>query len=617
MTSVDIVDIFKRRTRSPHRPRSGDVIRSIFPHFRQHPPYRGSLILGEVDQWEKLIFIVGQQKPKPENFRTKGDLEKLNFGMLTAEEHSYILRFLKRTVARRAENALLISFVDTYGADISMESARHFQAFFIAHCIRAFLNLPMPTISVILGEGGSGGALAIQYTDRRAQMDDALYATAPPESMAAIIFRDATRIREALAILKPTAEELLDLGVIDHIISSPREVSDVQGFAKPIGAYLERTSRELTRIKIGRLLEERRTRAEAFGLPVPKRRKLTSFFSLTPLKKKSLQEPPPDMKVFTLEDSALQVRFDYGDGLGHNPWFKTETGPRECVKCGETSNKGGEEHGCGAIIPLQQYLDNHSVCPRCGASRVMDALGWINCLTDPDSFHELYRDLAVNELLHPVILTPEYKKFVDNQAQRTHFNESLVAGEARLYGHQVVMVVCEFYFSGGSMGVVFGEKFNRAVDYAIDKRLPFISLCCSGGARLYEGTLALMQMVKTIAAVERLKDNGLPYISILADPSTGGAIASYAALGDVIIAEPEAMVIFSGPRVMMSRGFPVDEDAIRARSLQQLSALVFNNPDFYQDLRGIHEVAERKDMKRVVFKYLDFYKKSLGRPERG
>ncbi|MEW6265213.1 MAG: carboxyl transferase domain-containing protein [Thermodesulfobacteriota bacterium] len=605
MTKLDILDVFKRRTRSPLRPRSGDVIRKIFPHFRQHPPYEGSLILGEADQWGKLILVVGQQKPKPENLRTKADLEKRNFGMLTAEEHSHILRFLKQTVDRNTRNKVLVSLVDTYGADISMESARDFQAFFIARLIRAFLTLPIPTISVILGEGGSGGALAVQYTDRRAQMDDALYATAPPESMAAIIFRDATKIKEALSILKPSAAELAELGIIDQILPAPKEVADLDGFARTLAGYLERTVKELSKIKLDRLLEERRARAEAFGRPKTRRVKLKELLIKVPLRRKALP-PPPDIKIFTLEDSVLQVRYDYGDGL-------PDQQPREFIKCGDTSRKGDQEEGCGQMIPLGRYLDNHNVCPHCGRSRVMGAAGWINCLADPDTFHELYRDLTADQLLPRSILTSEYQKFLDQQTRRTHFKEALVTGEAKIYGYDVVMAVCEFYFSGGTMGVVFGEKFHRAVEYAVNKNLPLVSLCCSGGARLYEGTIALMQMVKCVAAVERFKDHGLPFLSVLGDPSTGGAIASYAALGDVIVAEPEALVIFTGPRVMVSRGFPVDETAVRAGSLHRRSVEVFDRLDFFQDIRGIHEVAARPDLKRVLSKYLEFYHRSTGR----
>ena len=604
---MDIVELFKKRTRSPLRPRSSDIISNIFPHFRQHPPYKGSLILGETDQWDQRIFVVAQQKPKPHDFRTTNDLEKLNYGMLTAEDHAHILRFLKKTDAWKGKEAVLISLVDTYGADISMESARLFQAFFIARCIKAFLNLQIPSASIVLGEGGSGGALAIQYTDRRAQLEDALYATAPPESMAAIIFRDPTRIGDALNTVRPTADDLKELGVIETIISSPRSVSDVEGFARPIAAYLEKTVKDLAKQKIAKLIEERKARADAFGLAKPKSKKLRNFFPLTPLKKKGEDLPPPDLKIFTVEDSVLQVRFDYGDGLA-GPHVK------ECIKCGDTSRRGDDdEEGCGKVIPLKEYMDNFNVCPYCGCSRVMGAHGWIKCLTDEGTFQELYRDLTVKELLPESLMTPEYEKFVSRQARRTHFRESLVTGLARIFGHKVVLAVCEFYFSGGTMGVVFGEKFHRAADYAIEKRYPLISLCCSGGARLYEGILALMQMVKTINAIDRLKAAGLPYISILGDPSTGGAIASYAALGDVIIAEPEAMVIFTGPRVMKTRGFPVEDRSIRAASLHELSAEIFNRVDFFQEIRGIHEVAARRDMKRVLCKYLEFYGASSAR----
>ena len=448
-----------------------------------------------------------------------------------------------------------------------------------------------------------------------AQMDDALYATAPPESMAAIIFRDPTRIREALTILKPTAGVLKDLGIVDTVLQSPKDVTDVEGFARSVESYVEKSVKDLSKAKMAKLRTERLERAGAFGLPVarenksvPVRARLSQVLHLpplTPLRKKTMEEPPPDIKVFSIDDVALQVHYDYGDGI----WNRQD---KEFVKCGETNAKGGGEEGCGQISSLNEYLNNFCVCPHCGRTRVMGALGWIGCLADSNSFHELYRDLTVDDLLPDFLLTPEYKKFVAAQARRTHFREALVTGEARVYGHEVVLAVCEFYFSGGSMGVVFGEKFHRAAEYAVEKNLPMISLCCSGGARLYEGTTALMQMVKTIAAVKLLKENGLPFISVLADPATGGAIAGYAALGDVIIAEPQAMVVFSGPRVMMSRGFSVDDDAIRASSLHKMSADIFERLDYFGDIRGIHELAERKDMRRTLCKYLEFYKASAG-----
>ncbi len=125
-----------------------------------------------------------------------------------------------------------------------------------------------------------------------------------------------------------------------------------------------------------------------------------------------------------------------------------------------------------------------------------------------------------------------------------------------------------------------------------------------------------MQMVKTVESVNRLKKQGLPYISILTDPSTGGAIASYAALGDIIIAEPGALVIFTGPRVMQSRGFEVDEKLVRSDYLHQISGDIYKQLDFYHGIRGIQEICGRKDMKQSLAKYLEFYTRTTYKPKK-
>ncbi|MDR2422863.1 MAG: acetyl-CoA carboxylase carboxyl transferase subunit alpha/beta [Deltaproteobacteria bacterium] len=607
MTAVspDVVEIFRRRTRSPLRPRSSDLIPIVFPTFRLVIPSSDALILGEADQWGRNVFVIAQQKPKPENLRTKEDLAKLNHGMLTAQDHSQIARFLQRAATKsyHGEPVTVVTLIDTYGADISMESARHFQAFFIAHLIKDFLTIPVPTVSVIIGEGGSGGALAIQMTDRRAQFDDALYATAPPESLAAIIFRDPTKVREALMISRPTAEELKNLGIIDHVLPAPKLVTDIGGYAKTLGAYLEKTVKDLSRRKLAALIRLRRSRATSFGVYPEEAKKRSglwsTFFRLTPLRRKSA--PLPDLKTFSLANHDLQPGIDWGES--NDP----AVNPERYVKCGDTSVKSGEpSKGCGAVIPLSQFMANHYVCHECGASLIMGAMGWINCLADADSFKEMNRELSAAHLLHPSLLTQEYQAFLARQNQRTNFHEALVTGEATIYGYPVALAISEFYFAGGSMGVVFGEKFFRLAEYALSKCLPLVSLCCSGGARLLEGVPALTQMVKTINCVTRLKRHGLPYVSVLGDPSTGGAIASYAALGDIVIAEPNALVIFTGPRVMEARGFQVREEDVRGAALCQNSGQIYENLEFYGDIRGIHEVAERKDLKRAIFKYLEF-----------
>jgi len=598
MAKLELVDIFKKRTRHPFRPRTSDIVDIIFPDFRAIKNPSGSLVAGRCSYLEKDLFIIGQQKPKPSDLQSSEDISKLNHGMLTSDDHALILSFLKEARESDQEKACILCFIDTYGADISMESAQHFQAFFIAQLIREFMTIPIRTISLVLGEGGSGGALAIQVTDIRGQLDDALYATAPPESMASTVFRDSTRINDALAILKPTARELRSLGVIDTIIPSPSDVTDCQTMADNIRQFIDRAIKDVFRSRVKKLVKKRETRAKQYGL-------LKGSGTLYDIKRYietpiswAFRKPPPDIKIVNYAGFA-EVGDDYGRMINGEAL--------EYIECGAIMGRESRLEGCGKLIPLQDFLDNFHVCPECGYSYTLGATGWVDCLADTGSFHELYRNLTVDQLLEEENITDYYRDFLNRYEGRSHFKESLVVGRARIHHFDVVMAICEFYFCGGTMGVVFGEKFRRAVDYAIQENLPFISLCCSGGARLYEGILALMQMVKTVESVNRLKRHGLPYISILADPSTGGAIASYAALGDVIIAEPKALVIFAGLRTMESRGFKVDEKLVRSDNLYQISNRIYDRLDYYHDIRGIQEIAERKNMKLAVAKYLEMY----------
>lgn len=608
MSKADLLDIFKNRTRHPFRPRASDIINKLFPDFKADKNGSLSLVTGSCRFMNKRLFVIGQQKPKPADLKSKEDLKRLNYGMLTADDHSQILTVLKKARASDPDRTFIYCLIDTYGADISMYSAQRFQAFFISHLIREFLTIPIRTVSLVLGEGGSGGALAIQVTDMRWQMDDALYATAPPESMASIVFRDPTRINDALTILKPTARELKNLGVIDRIIPSSKDVTDCQETAENVRQSLVKSIKELSRIKVNRLIKKREMRAKTYGLSKGSGKfyDIKRFIENPMLK--AFRKPVPDIKIVNYSN-LTEVSDDYGKVV------HIET-TKEYIECGSVSGQENRTRGCGKLIPLQEFLDNFHVCPECGYSYILGASGWIDCLADMGSFHELYRNVTVDQLLGEESITDYYKEFLERQKGRSHFKESLVVGSARIHNFRVVMVISEFYFCGGSMGVVFGEKFRRAVDYAIQENLPFISLCCSGGARLYEGISALMQMVKTVESVNRLKRHGLPYISILADPSTGGAIASYAALGDVIISEPRALVIFAGPRVMQSRGFEVDEKLVRSDYLHKISAGIYDQLKYYHNLRGIQEITERKDMKLAIAKYLELYKRTNHRPRR-
>ena len=276
---------------------------------------------------------------------------------------------------------------------------------------------------------------------------------------------------------------------------------------------------------------------------------------------KQFYKPPAQLKIIS-DPSGATIHLDdnYGDGT-----VMVEPG-QPLVRCGQET-EGASGDGCGALIPLEDYLKNFQTCPQCGKRHVLDAAGWISALADPGSFHELFRNMTCPTCCPAEDLHDYYRDFLKEAEKRSSFNESLVTAHATIYGYPAVLALSDFAFAGGSMGVVFGEKFRLAVEYALRKKWPLVSVCCSGGARLYEGIVALMQMYKTMAAVERLKRAGVPFISILADPATGGAIASYAALGDVCLAEPGALVIFTGPRVMKARGFEVEEEMVRSDSL--------------------------------------------------
>src|SRR5262245_57768170 len=203
---------------------------------------------------------------------------------------------------------------------------------------------------------------------------------------------------------------------------------------------------------------------------------------------------------------------------------------------------------CNELIYNKQLERNLRVCPRCGHHfrlRVDARLGY---LLDADSFEERDAGLESLDPLGFVDLKP-YPDQVREQRAKTGIRDAAVWGFGRIGGQAVAISAMDFAFMGGSMGSVVGEKVTRAAEAALERRLPLIAISTSGGARMQEGTLALMQLVKTCAAVERLGAGGVPYVSVMSDPTTGGVFASFAALGDVNLAEPNALIGFAGARV--------------------------------------------------------------------
>jgi acetyl-CoA carboxylase carboxyl transferase subunit beta len=203
---------------------------------------------------------------------------------------------------------------------------------------------------------------------------------------------------------------------------------------------------------------------------------------------------------------------------------------------------------CGEMLFNKQLARNHSVCPKCEHHFKIAARERIELLVDKGSFVEHDVDVVSSDPLGFVDSKP-YPQRIEAARVKSGANDAVICGTARIGGAPVELAVMDFDFIGGSMGSVVGEKITRAAERALAARSGLVIVSASGGARMQEGTLALMQMAKIVMALGRLADAGIPYISVLTDPTTGGVLASYGSLGDLILAEPKALIGFSGARV--------------------------------------------------------------------
>ena len=204
---------------------------------------------------------------------------------------------------------------------------------------------------------------------------------------------------------------------------------------------------------------------------------------------------------------------------------------------------------CETNLDRDSRYRRYRVCSSCGHHHTIPAMDFISALVDPDSFDEFNRKLVS---VDPLVFSDRlpYRKRVAEAREQTGLTEAVVTGSAQIRGHEVILAVMDFRFLGGSMGSVVGEKVALAFERAIDKKVPIITIAASGGARMQEGMLSLVQMAKTTAAAKRAHDSHVPYISVLTHPTTGGMYASFANQGDIILAEPEALIGFAGPRVV-------------------------------------------------------------------
>jgi acetyl-CoA carboxylase carboxyl transferase subunit beta len=204
---------------------------------------------------------------------------------------------------------------------------------------------------------------------------------------------------------------------------------------------------------------------------------------------------------------------------------------------------------CGSHYRDDELADALYVCAHCGHHFPMPARARIGWLADEGSFSEEAADIRSHDPLEFFDLRPYTERLAEAELN-TGLGEAIVIGQATLEGHPVELSVMDFSFMGGSMGSAVGEKFSRACDSAAERGVPLVSVTASGGARMQEGILSLMQLPKTVCAVEDLHDAGVPMITVMAHPTTAGVLASFASLGDVTLAEPGALIAFTGPRVV-------------------------------------------------------------------
>lgn len=275
-------------------------------------------------------------------------------------------------------------------------------------------------------------------------------------------------------------------------------------------------------------------------------------------------------------------------------WFRKkeeEGAPRRTVQIAE--GLWIKCDSCKEIIYRAEVERGGRVCPKCRYPFRISARERIALLADEGSFEEHQTGLTSADPLG-FKDTKRYRDRVKSAQEKTGLGDAVVCGLARIGGLSTVLCAFEFGFLGGSMGSVVGEKLARAIEMAIAKHVPVIIVAASGGARMQEGILSLMQMAKTATVLERLGRAGLPFLSVLTDPTTGGVTASFAMLGDVILAEPRALIGFAGPRVI-------------AETIRQPLPEGFQRSEFLLEHGQVDLVVERRELKETLRRILAFF----------
>lgn len=275
-------------------------------------------------------------------------------------------------------------------------------------------------------------------------------------------------------------------------------------------------------------------------------------------------------------------------------WFKKT---REGIVGGEKKEipKGlwTKCESCGEIIFVRELEKNLWVCPKCGYHFRIRFKDYLDLLLDPGEWKEYDKNIVSADPLR-FKDSKRYPDRIRDARKKTELSDAVVSGLGKIGGREVSLAVMDFSFIGGSMGSVVGEKIARAIERSLERKIPLIIVSCSGGARMQEGILSLMQMAKTSALLAQLQKKNLPFISVLTNPTTAGVMASYASLGDVIIAEPKALLGFAGPRVI-------------AQTIGQELPPGFQSSEFFLEHGFLDMICERKELRRTINLLLEYF----------
>lgn len=278
-------------------------------------------------------------------------------------------------------------------------------------------------------------------------------------------------------------------------------------------------------------------------------------------------------------------------------WFKRKKKTKEAAYARERLDIPGNLwvkcYKCGQAIFAKDLEATLKVCSKCNYHFKLTAGERINQIADVKSFKEINPLIKSRNFLN-FSDSKSYTKRIDDTILKSNLSDAILTGTAKISRINTALGIMDFSFMGGSMGSVVGEKITRLIELAVEKKIPVIIFSSSGGARMQEGIMSLMQMAKTSAALGRLRENGIPYISVITDPTTGGTSASYAMLGDINIAEPGALVGFAGPRVI-------------EQTIRQKLPPGFQRSEYLLEHGMLDAICERKKLKGTLTKILNWF----------